>query len=225
MKKVSTIFAVTIVFLLSCYIESLGQLEPFEEFNPKKKDWEFYVTFSTIGGGAGSKVKWGDRESIQNFFSFEVSGVRGEDEYTTYVYDPSYYGYRPIKVNQRRYMLLVPLMFGMQKRLLKDSIENNFRPFLDFEAGPVVGIKFPVGYGFSNNVEKGRMGLTLGGFLGLGVEIGEVKNNAYVFSIGYRFAHFFNNMPVVSNNMGETVVDKEKTFNAFVLRIGMITQF
>ncbi len=225
MNSIKKIFVITLVILFSGYFESLCQIEKFEEFNPKNKDWELYVTFSTTGGGAGTKVKWGNRESIQNFFSFEISGVRGEDEYTTYVYDPYYGGLRPYKVNQRRYMMLVPMMFGMQKRLLKESIEDNFRPFLLFEAGPTMGIKFPVGHGFSNNLKKGKIGLTVGGFLGLGIEMGEVKNNAYIFSMGYRFAHFFNEMPVVSKELNEMVMDREKTFNAFVIRFGVITQF
>lgn len=68
MNSVKKILAITLVILFSGYFESLCQMEKFEEFNPKNKDWELYVTFSTTGGGAGTKVKWGTGNLSRTFF-------------------------------------------------------------------------------------------------------------------------------------------------------------
>ncbi len=208
-NKIILIFVFFIIFVWDSGI--YGQVESFKTFDPKKKDYEIYITFSTSGGGVGTKVKWGNRENVQKFVSFEIGGVRGENEYVTYnPYDP--YGF-PIKMNQKRYMMLVPIYFGLQKRLFKDTIEDDFRPFIDFEFGPVLGARFPVGKGFVNNIKKGKTGMTIGGFLGAGVEFGNMEKNVYVFSLGYRFTRFFKDL-----------VDERK-FDAFVIRIGIVTQF
>ena len=212
MYKIRTTLILILFIFLFVDSDIFCQVESYKGFDPKKKDWELYVTFSTSGGGLGGKVKWGDRENVQRLFSFEVGGVRGEDEYTVMYYDPIY-GWYPRKINQERYMVLVPLLFGIQKRMLKDKIEDNFRPFLDFEFGPVIGVRFPVGHGFFGNIRRGKTGVTLGGFLGAGVEVGDIRKNAYIFSFGYRISYFF-----------KELVD-EQNFNAFVIRLGMLTQF
>ncbi|MFC1562654.1 hypothetical protein ACFL4Z_01225 [candidate division KSB1 bacterium] len=205
----NNVLSILLFFILVCNFDIYGQVESFKKFDPKKKDLELYVTFSTSGGGAGTKIKWGDRENIQRFISFEISGVRGENEYT--YYDP-YYGL-PVKMNQERYIFLVPIYFGLQKRLFKDEIEDDFRPFLDFEFGPVFGARFPVGNGLFKNIEKGKTGVTLGGFLGAGVEFGEITKNVYLFSLGYRVSYFFKKL------------EDERDFSALAIRLGIITQF
>jgi hypothetical protein len=201
-----------VITLITAYYGSFCQIIDYKEFDPKKKDWELYITFSTTGGGMGGKVKWGDRENVQRFFSFEIGGVRGANEFTMMYYDP-YYGYIPEKINQERYMILIPLYYGFQKRMLKDAIEDNFRPFLDLEAGPIFGARFPVGNGLFGNIKRGRTSMTLGGFLGAGIEVGDIRKDAYIFSVGYRVSYFFNKL------------DNERNFSAFVIRLGMLTQF
>ncbi len=207
------ITAALILFVFTLNNNLYGQMESFKKFDPNKKDYELYVHFSTNGGGAGTKVKWGDRDNIQKFITFEVGGIRDDNEYITYnPYDP--YGF-PIKMNQKRYMFLAPLYFGFQKRLFKDTIEDDFRPFLNLELGPVLGIRFPKNHGFSGNIKRGKTALTLGGFLGAGVEFGEVTKNVYVFSMGYRLSYFF-----------KKIVDEDRQdVSAFVIRIGIVTQF
>lgn len=220
MKIVNNIKIIVILIFFIFFImdsDTFAQIEPYKKFDPKKKDWELYVTFTTSGGGLGGKVKWGDRKNVQRFFSFEVGGVRGENEFTMMIWDP-YYGYYPYKINQTRYMVLLPFYFGFQKRLFEEAIEENFRPFLGFEFGPVIGARFPVGHGLFGNIKRGRTNITLGGFLGAGIEFGDIRKSAYVFSLGYRISYFFKKFVNDAN-------DNKQDFSAFVIRLGMLTQF
>ena len=216
-NNIKIIVILTFFIFFTIDSDTFAQFEPYKKFDPKKKDWELYVTFTTSGGGLGSKIKWGDRKNVQRFFSFEVGGVRGKNEFTTMVWDP-YYGYYPYKINQTRYMVLFPFHFGFQKRLFEDAIEENFRPFLDFEFGPVIGMRFPVGHGLFGNIKRGKTGVTLGGFLGAGIEFGDIRKSAYIFSLGYRISYFFKKLVNDAN-------DNERDFSAFVIRLGMLTQF
>ena len=117
-------------------------------------------------------------------------------------------------------MVLIPMFFGFQKRIFRESIEENFRPFLDFEFGPVLGLRFPVGHGFTGNIRRGRTALTLGGFIGAGVEAGDRTKNVFSFTLGYRVAHFFKKIVDVPDPDAN-----EQNFSAFVIRFGMVTQF
>jgi len=175
----------------------------------KKNDFEIFLSVSTTGGGIGGKLKWGDRENTLHTLTLEVGGVKDEKEYLAYNY---YWGYYET-MNRKRYVFLVPMFYGIQKRLFKDKIEDNFRPFYIVEAGPLYGVRFPVGNGFFSNIKRGRSGITLGGFVGGGIEMGDASSSIFSFSVGYRIAYFFNKL-----------VD-EQNFSAFILRLGLVTHF
>lgn len=219
MKKI--IIILSSLMLIGSYSLSLCQIEEDDELDPKKKDWEIYIAFSTHGGGAGSKFKWGNRENLQKYFSFEISGIRGKDEYV--YYDPYSYSYP--QVIRSRYMFIIPTFFGFQKRILKNTIEQNFRPYLDFEFGPIFGFRFPVTHGFTGNIKRGRIAVTMGGFAGIGVEGGDVTKNVFSFSMGYRIAYFFKEIAKVPNTGQNFLESNNQNFNAFVIRFGLITQF
>ncbi len=176
-------------------------------------DYLIYLTISTSGGGAGMKLRWDTQSKWRKSISLEFGGVRSENEFTMMDY---YSGY-PYKINQQRYIILTPVYFGLQRIVFDDVIENNVKPFVIGEVGPVLGAWFPVGHGLGGNIKRGTTGLTVGGFLGAGLEFGSGKPTKYSFSLGYRFVHFF-----------ETLGDQqtgEKRFDAFLLRFGIITNF
>ena len=198
MKRLSFIVTAFLV-VMGLYGDGYSQLS----------NWELYLALSTTGGGGGAKYRRGNPEDAVKTFSFEISGVRGDKEFT-YV---DQFGY-PQKLNQKRYMILIPMTVGYQKRLFKDTIEDNFRPFYHLELGPVLGLRFPVGHGFNGNIKRGKTGLTFGGFVGVGVEIMQAKRNSFILAAGYRIATFPNKF---------AADDETKKFNAFMIRFGIIT--
>ena len=44
---------------------------------------------------------------------------------------------------KRNYVLLAPLHFGLEQRLFRRSVEDNFRPFVAAAAGPSVAVQWP----------------------------------------------------------------------------------
>ena len=153
------------------------------------KEGELFVTASMTGASVGFKY----RKPIINdvtllVFEVQVSSARGEKEA---VYIDPYYGY-PIKTGREYITFFMPFHIGIQRRMFKDDIEANFRPFVLAELGPVFGVSFPTKHNFSTNLKKGRGMPTIGGYLGLGVEFGsEEDSSSYAFGAGYRILSFF----------------------------------
>lgn len=170
-------------------------------------NWELYLAISTTGGGGGAKYRRGNPEISMKTFSLEITGVKGDNEFTAY----DIYGY-PQKYNQTRYIVLIPMTFGYHKRVFADKIEDNIRPFYNIELGPVLGLRFPVGHGFGGNIQRGTTGITAGGFVGVGVEFIQAGKNSFILAAGYRLATFPKN-----------IVD-ERHFNAFMIRFGILTR-
>lgn len=176
-------------------------------------NYEFFLSITSTGGGAGAKLRWDTHSDWMKSVSIEFGGVRGAKEFTVIDY---YYGY-PYKINQTRYIVLTPVLFGLSHTIFKNAIENNIRPFVIGEVGPVFGARFPVGHGLAGNFNRGQTGLTVGGFLGAGIEIGSGKSNVFCITVGYRYARFFKKLG------GEPF--GEKKFDAVAARIGIVTSF
>ena len=184
-----------------------------EDGSAQNHNYLIYLSITTSGGGAGMKVRWDTQTKLRKSISLSFGGVRSENEFTAYDY---YTGY-PYKTNQERYIVLTPLFFGLQKVVFDDVIENNVQPFIIGEIGPVLGSWFPVGYGLGGNLKRGTTGLTVGGYLGAGLEFGSGKPTHYSLSMGFRIVNFF-------NRLGDEQTG-QKSFNAFLIRFGIVTNF
>ena len=90
--------------------------------------------------------------------------------------------------------MMVPLTVGIKRRLWRDAIESDFRPFVIAEAGPVFGIAFPTGHGFARNIKKGQGQITAGIFAGFGIDFGDANQKTYGITIGGHFIPFFKNL-------------------------------
>jgi len=177
----------------------------------KGKEGEFFISATMTGAGIGFKL----RKSIINdvtllTLDFQIGGARGEKEA---VYYYPYYGY--VKTGRNFFTFFIPFYIGLQRRLFKEDIESNFRPFIIGEIGPVFGVSFPTTHSFGTNLKKGRGQPTVGGFFGIGIEFGpeEEGNSAYSFSAGYRILAFL-------DKLGE-----KKDYSSFALRLGWVVRW
>jgi len=176
-----------------------------------KKEGEFFVAASMTGASLGFKFRKPFRDDVTLLiFDIQVSSARGEKEA---IYIDPYYGY-PIKTGRNFITFFIPFYVGIQRRMFKESIEGNFRPYVIAEAGPVFGASFPTKYNFSKNLEKGRGQPTFGGFVGMGIEFGaEEASSSYAFGAGYRILSFF-------DELGE-----KKNYSSFVLKLGWVVRW
>ena len=115
------------------------------------------------------------------------------------------YGQRIIP-GKANYLLMLPLQGGIQQRLFRNQIEDNFRPYLQISGGPTLGWEYPYfddrnqngefnsesesRYNYLSGLIKGDVHLGVGGFIGLGAHFGRSQQVARGIRIGYRFDYF-----------------------------------
>ncbi|MFC1555112.1 hypothetical protein ACFL7D_10785, partial [candidate division KSB1 bacterium] len=141
------------------------------------------------GGGLKFLRKLNDSDNSFGY-GFIIGNIRGSKEavvYDPYYYDP-YFPYK--KVGNEYFTLVVPISVSLKKRLFKNAIESDMRPYIVGEAGPVYGIAFPNTGKFTRSFSKGKGQVTLGAFVGFGVDFGEEAGRTYGITIGFHYMRF-----------------------------------
>ena len=142
-----------------------------------------------VGGGtsvlAEASVSVGKDEREQQFFV----GLFG-DTVTPY---------------KRNYVLLVPLHAGVEQRVFRSQIEDNFRPFVQLTAGPTFAYQWPYFHdldgdgvrdegedleGSLGGLGEGDVRFGVGGTLAVGAYFGRSRRTAQGVRFGY-IAHWF----------------------------------
>jgi hypothetical protein len=144
------------------------------------------VLVSTNGFGLGTFYKHKYTDDLSGFIDFSISEVKDDDEITLY---NTYTGesFTPGKVNR---FLLMPLYIGVQKRLFKDEILDNFRPYITAAAGPTMIYVFPYNLEYFNAIGKGQPKYTVGGYVGLGAFIGSEQSSIFGLNFRYYFVPY-----------------------------------
>lgn len=164
-----------------------------KEKSPKQADFFFNINDSGIG--AGIKILYSALNPDTKIgYGFMISGIRGENE--AIVVDPfDPFGF-PQKVGNNFFTLVIPVNFTIKKRLFRDTIASNMRPFVVGEAGPVWGVAFPnrdaneVDYSLGKKLGKGKGQLSGNVFAGFGVEIGSPDTREFGLTIGFHYMRF-----------------------------------
>ena len=107
---------------------------------------------------------------------------------------------------KRHYALLAPLHVGLERRLFRAAVEDNFRPFVQLTAGPTVAYQWPYfrdGDGDGRRGEDearlgpwrglpdGELRLGAGGTLAVGAYFGRGRRAAQGLRFGYTASYFF----------------------------------
>jgi hypothetical protein len=183
-------------------------------YQPLLNAWGFDLLISNNGFGAGVFLRHEYSDEIAGFLSFAISDVKdeGEMEYYNYFTGQSYV---PNKINRLIYM---PLVAGVQYRLFKDDIVDNFRPYLTAGIGPSLVFVAPysmprvidLGNGqtgtsydqveFFSSLKYGQLRYTVGGYVGAGAFFGLDKGTLSGINIRYYFSPFPNGIEVMSNS-------------------------
>jgi hypothetical protein len=106
---------------------------------------------------------------------------------------------------KRNYVLMVPVHFGLERRLFRRSIEDDFRPFVQLTAGPTVAYQWPYfddvdsdglrddgeeRLGAWGGLSRGEFRLGAGGTAGFGAYFGRGRS-AQGLRFGYAGSYFF----------------------------------
>ena len=131
--------ALAALLLLGAGLASRGQAQPVAGADT--------LSPSTYGTGAGLVVRLTNSgfglggyysRALGNNTSFWLSlgFAPGKDEREQKLFNRFGGGFIPDK---RNYLLMVPVELGIQQRLFRNSIEDNFRPYLHLSGGPTLG--------------------------------------------------------------------------------------
>jgi len=140
------------------------------------------VMVSTNGFGLGMFYRHEYSDEFSGFLDFSISEAKDDDE-KEFI---DYYGqtFVPNKVNR---FLLLPLFAGIQKRMFKDDILDNFRPYVTGAVGPAMIYVFQYNEEYFNALGRGRPHYTIGGYLGFGAHFGSERSSLLGLNLRYYY--------------------------------------
>ncbi|MBE0642880.1 MAG: outer membrane beta-barrel protein [Bacteroidetes bacterium] len=152
-----------------------------EDLAPRAHAWGGDIMIGTDGFGLGFFYSYAFNDVLSSFANISLTEAKDNNQ-RDYI-DPYFGQISPYKVN---YVFRVPLFFGLQYRLFKDDIVENFRPFINGGAGPVLLFVSPVdGDMFSSLFGGGTSHYTFGGFVGAGAQFGFDRSSIFGVNIRY----------------------------------------
>lgn len=206
-------FVVVTAFLLIITVTNFPALA--QNTIPKedlRKAYGFDVLISDGGIGAGGFYWREITPTIAGFISLSVSEAKDsqEKEYMT-IWGEKFV---PGKINR---FLVIPLQIGVQYRLFKDQIMDNFRPFIGIGIGPSLIYASPYEQSFFKALGNGKAYHTLGGFIGAGAYVGSDPSNLVGINFRYYFVPYYSGIT--------SMVDGEKTMSLDDLQFRRKKQF
>jgi len=146
-------------------------------------------------------------------FVFELALGSTKDEREVAFFDR--FGRRDLP-DKANYLLTIPVQLGLERRLFRSKIEDNFRPFVHFSAGPTVGWKYPYfnddngngtldegekTYDVISSLPKGSVELGFGGTVALGAYFGGTRGVTQSVRIGYTFTHYLHEIELLERSI------------------------
>jgi hypothetical protein len=151
-----------------------------EDLQPRTHAWGADLMIGTDGFGIGFFYSHAFSDVTTAFTNISFSEAK-DDRQRDFI-DPWYGQY---SLNKTHYVFRVPLFFGLQYRLFKESITDNFRPFLNGGAGPVLLYITPAKGDFLSSLGGGLTRYTYGGFLGVGANFGFDRSSVFGVNVRY----------------------------------------
>jgi hypothetical protein len=169
---------------------------------------------SNSGFGLGAFYRRQYTDDLYGFGTFSISEAKDDREVEQYDYFTGQ-TFVPGKVNR---FLLLPLIFGVQNRLFREDIADNFRPYITAALGPTLVYSAPYDREFFNSLGHGQAHYTVGGYVGFGAFFGLEPSNL----IGVSFRYYF--VPV-KNQIESLEGIYMKQFGGFFITINIGTMY
>jgi len=198
---------------------------------PALNAWGLNIMLSDGGFGFGGFYRREFNDDLSGFVDFSISESKETRENERY--DPyTLVSYVPGKLNR---FIVMPLVAGVQYRLFRESIMDNFRPYLHAAAGPsmifvapFVDIGGPPGavtvrqVEFFSSLGRGRPHYTASAFIGAGANFGSDKSNLFGMNFRYYFTHLFGEgLPSQYDERTGEVVGRKNSFGGFYLTLNV----
>lgn len=197
--------------------------------------WGLDILVSNDGFGLGTFYRREFSDDLFGFAMFSISEAKDEREFEQF--DPFLPGVSYVPGKLMRF-LVMPLTIGVQYRVFKDAIADNFRPFINAGVGPTMifaapfvemvrtasGTPVPSQVEFFKSLGKGQPHYTATAFIGVGANFGTEKANVLGVNFRYYFTYLFGNgLPSLYNlNTGE-IAGRKKDFGGFFITLNVGT--
>lgn len=203
------LLAVAMLGLLAApaWAQERGDEERTPRLNPYGSGMGFTVLLTNSGFGLGGYYH--QALSRVTSFSLELSLTAGKDEREVVFFD--FFGRRSIP-RKANFFLMLPIQFGMQRRIFQESIQDNFRPYLQVIAGPTLGWEYPYFNDENDNgvrdadertydsigaLPKGEFRFGVGGLVAIGAHFGLSRKVTQGIRIGYAFSYMFDGVQLL----------------------------
>lgn len=143
------------------------------------------ILVSNGGFGLGAFYRHEYNDAFSAYLDFSVSEAKEENEVQYY----NWYG-QSVTLGKVNRFLVLPLYLGVQQRLFKDEILDNFRPYVCAAAGPTMLYTFPEREEYFTAIGKGRPSYTAGGYVGVGAYFGSELSNLVGLNIRYYYVPY-----------------------------------
>ncbi|MEJ2543504.1 MAG: hypothetical protein P8Y99_05505 [Calditrichaceae bacterium] len=133
---------IILLIILSLPLFSFGQYEKYLQESPEpSSESQWGGAFSVVESGSGLGVFYA--KPLKNFYhigvAFDAFMLRDSKQFEYYSY--AYQTY--LTGNKQNNVYVFDLLFTIKKRLLAHAIDDQFRPFIALNIGPVFGMNFP----------------------------------------------------------------------------------
>jgi hypothetical protein len=139
------------------------------------------------GSSFGTFIGWPLIPDFHIGIGFDVFLLRDSKQVDFY----DYYSNMYYSINKQNNVYLFDLMMTVKKRMFRQDLSDDFRPFLSIAAGPIYGMNFPeASTNYSGYKKKDEYRWTFGGFIGAGIDFGVKSNHLVSLRAQYRIMPF-----------------------------------
>jgi hypothetical protein len=199
-----------------------------------KNAWGLDVLISNDGFGLGLFYRREFNPDLSGFATLSVSEAKDDRE----VEFVDFFGntFVPGKLNR---FLVVPLTFGIQRRLFREDIVDTFRPYVNAGAGPALiysapftritetssGDLFFEPVEFFESIGSGSPHYTVSAYVGAGADFGSDRTNLFGVNFRYYFTYLIGSgIPALFDVETGKPAKNQKSFGGFfiTLNVGMV---
>ncbi len=171
-----------------CSILSAQDFEPSAEtpFDTKRQAGLGFA-MAESGSSLGLFMTWPLLPDFHFGVGFDAFLLRDSKQLDFYDY---YYG-MPYTINKQNNVYLFDLMVTAKRRLFREDLSDDFRPFLSVAVGPIYGMNYPEVNTDSGAYQKNdEFAWAFGGYVGCGIDFSVKANSMVSIRAQYRIIPF-----------------------------------
>ena len=189
-----------LILIVMCSILSAQDYDPGAETPyDLKRQGGLGFAMAESGSSLGLFMTWPLLPDYHFGIGFDAFLLRDSKQIDFYDY---YYGI-PYTINKQNNVYLFDLLLTAKRRLFRDDLSDDFRPFLSLAAGPIYGMNYPeaqISADSSTYQKKDQFAWAFGGYVGCGIDFSVKANTLVSIRAQYRIIPFSEKIGERSNH-------------------------